>query len=197
MKDMIEREMVLKASIETVWDAITNPEKLSVWFGDKADIPVFAEGESIIFGWGESICRGIIETIDEPTVFAFRWQSSRLGKNAAFKKDYSTLVTFTLTSIPTGTHLHMIETGFASLPEEIIETEAVSKPTIHVAKLPVDTEQPLSMLTNPVQSTEEDAQLLIGSADINLKHSVQAYEDNVSGWTHEFDDLKAFLEQEK
>ncbi len=90
IQDNIEREMVLKADIAVVWNAITNPEKLSQWFGDRADIPTLAEGEPIIFGWGDDLCKGVIQTVNEPTVFAFRWQSSRLGKNAPFQPEYAT-----------------------------------------------------------------------------------------------------------
>jgi len=158
VQNNIEREMILKADINVVWNAITNPEKLSQWFGDCADIPTLAEGEPIIFGWGEDLCKGRIQTVTEPTVFAFHWQSSRLGKNAPFQPEYATLVTFTLTSVPTGTHLHMIETGFADLPDAIHGADAVS-------------------------------------TEVNPPHNEQAYKDNVSGWTSEFNDLKEFIEQ--
>lgn len=197
LQDSIEREVTLKASINKVWDAITNPEQLSQWFGDKADIPLLAENEPITFGWGDDICKGVIETVNPPTTFAFRWQSSRLGQSAEFQKSYSTLVTFTLTAIPTGTHLHMIERGFASLPDTIIDQAAVSSPNQQIGKVQVDTEKPLSMLTDPVQTSADDTEISMGSAETKLPHCEQAYRDNVSGWNHELNDLKAFIEQGK
>lgn len=197
LQDSIEREMILKADIDKVWDAITNPEKLSQWFGDKATIPLLSENEPITFGWGDDICKGIIQTVNQPTTFAFRWQSSRLGASAEFQEAFSTLVTFTLTAVPTGTHLHMIERGFANLPDEIMAQDAVSSPAIHVSKVEVEGEQPLSMLTNPVQASLDDVDVVMGSADGKLPHCEQAYKDNVSGWNHEFNDLKAFIEQGK
>lgn len=168
-QDTIERELVLKANIDKVWDAITNPEQLNQWFGDTANIPILAEGEPIVFGWGDDLSKGIIQTVNRPNVFAFRWQSSRLGRTSEFHEDYSTLVTFTLTAIPTGTHLHMIETGFSDLPDKIIDNAVATSPT-----------------TTPVDDV-----------DIKLAHNELAYKDNVSGWTHEFNDLKAFFEQEQ
>jgi uncharacterized protein YndB with AHSA1/START domain len=169
IQDNIEREMILKADIAVVWDAITHPEQLSKWFGDRADIPTLKEGEPITFGWGDDLCKGVIQTIDEPTVFAFRWQSSRLGQSASYQSDYATLVTFTLTPVPTGTHLHLIETGFANLPTTIDETVAV---------LSSDAKVPSELSTGG-----------------KLPHNEQAYEDNVSGWTYELDELRTFVEQ--
>lgn len=195
-QDTIERELMLEANIDKVWDAITNPEQLSQWFGDTADIPLLAEGEPIVFGWGDDLSKGIIQTVNPPNVFAFRWQSSRLGRSAEFSGEYSTLVTFTLTAIPTGTHLHMIETGFSNLPDKIIEKNAVATSPTTIPKVQVESEQPLSMLTNPIQA-HDDVDINTGSAEIKLAHNEQAYKDNVSGWTHEFNDLKAFFEQEQ
>ena len=195
IRDSIEREMTLKAPIEQVWDAITNPEKLSRWFGDHAEIDNLAEGEPIVFGWGDDLSRGIIHTADRPNVFAFRWQSSRLGKSASFQEAYSTLVTFTLTSIPTGTHLHLIETGFASLPDQIMEETVATSPNKSVQYNKLETEQPLSILENPVQQTVDQVEIIVGSAELKLPHNEQAYKDNVSGWDAELGDLKSFIEQ--
>lgn len=191
----IERELILNADIETVWDAITNPEKLSQWFGDLATIDTLAEGESITFGWDNDICKGVIQTVDKPHVFAFRWQSSRLGKTANFQEEYSTLVTFTLSSVPTGTHLHMIETGFASLPDEVVD-ETTTSPTIVTANKVLDSEQPLSVLNNPVQEPVDSPDLTAGTAKLSPTHGEQAYQDNVSGWNWELKDLKKFVEQD-
>lgn len=195
IQDNIEREMILNADINVVWDAITNPVKLSQWFGDHADIPTLAESEPITFGWGDDLCKGLIQTVNKPTVFAFRWQSSQLGKNASFQPDYATLVTFTLTSVPTGTHLHLTETGFADLPDIIIDQHAVATPDTQIAFTPLESEQPLSILSNPVQDPVDSPELIKGKAKVNLPYNEQAYKDNVSGWTHELNDLKEFIEQ--
>lgn len=195
IQNNIEREMILKADIAVVWDAITNPKQLSQWFGDQADIPTLAEGEPIIFGWDDDICKGVIQTVDEPKVFAFRWQSSRLGKTEDFQEEYATLVTFTLTSVPTGTHLHLIETGFASLPDTIIDKVAVPSADSKVPFTPQENQQPQAILANPVQDRVDNPELSMGSGEVKLPHNKQAYEDNVSGWTHELNDLKTFIEQ--
>lgn len=195
VSNTIEREVILKGNIEQVWDAITNPEKLSQWFGDHAEIPSLQVGEPLVFGWEDDICKGIIHIVDKPTTFAFYWQSSRLGKTAQFQQEYATLVTFTLTSVPTGTHLHVLETGFAHLPDEIIDaSEPVAKPLSN-QELQVNTEQPLSMLTNPVQKVDSP-ELTLGSADNGLSHAEEAYKDNVSGWRHELADLEAYFDQD-
>lgn len=194
--DRIEREMILNAPIQKVWDAITNPVSLTQWFGDRADIPKLAEGEPLTFGWDDDVCKGMIQTVREPNIFAFRWQSSRLGKTAEFDERYTTLVTYTLKSVPEGTHLHMLETGFARLPEAIsgvAHDDNTSGWTIELQEL--ESEQPLSILKNPVsQPVDSPDKLTYGNIATKPSHGEIAHKDNVWGWEIEFDELKAFIE---
>jgi uncharacterized protein YndB with AHSA1/START domain len=111
--DSIERELILPAPPARVWTALTRPDQLSAWFGTEATLDLRPGGE-IIFTWDGSTGprgtnRGVIEAVEPPHRFAYRWQS---------RPDLlpMTLVEFTLEPHPEGTRLRLVESGFASLP---------------------------------------------------------------------------------
>ena len=114
--DSIERVLILPAPPARVWTALTRPDQLSVWFGTQATIDLHPGGE-VIFTWDGSTgprgtnC-GVIEAVEPPHRFAFRWQS---GPDTV----PMTRVEFTLEPHPEGTRLRLVESGFASLPAEL------------------------------------------------------------------------------
>ena len=114
--DSIERELILPVPPERVWSALTRPDQLSAWFGTQATIDLRPGGE-VIFTWDGSTGphganRGVIEVVERPKRFAFRWQSSP-------DTEQMTRVEFTLELHPEGTRLRLVESGFASLPPEL------------------------------------------------------------------------------
>jgi uncharacterized protein YndB with AHSA1/START domain len=80
LADRIQRVEILPVSRERVWDAITKPEQLSQWFGIVRDMD-FRVGGEINFTWEQerSPYPGIIEVIEPPHRFAFRWNSYAIG----------------------------------------------------------------------------------------------------------------------
>jgi uncharacterized protein YndB with AHSA1/START domain len=115
--DSIERQMLVAHSIEAVWGALTTAEALAQWFGDSADIELRPGGKAS-FGWSEygSVISGTVEIVDEPHTFAFRWAA--VG-GVPIDEAPSTLVTFSLTADDGKTLVKVVETGFASLPEDM------------------------------------------------------------------------------
>jgi uncharacterized protein YndB with AHSA1/START domain len=114
--DSIERELILPVRPARVWTALTQPDQLSAWFGTKATIDLRPGGE-VIFIWDGSTGppgtnRGVIEAVEPPNRFAFRWRSSP-------DTVQMTRVEFTLEPHPEGTRLRLVESGFASLPPEL------------------------------------------------------------------------------
>ena len=114
--DSIERELILPVPPARVWTALTRPDLLSAWFGTQATIDLRPGGE-VIFRWNGSTGprgtnRGVIEAVEPPNRFAFRWQSSP-------DTAQMTRVEFTLDPHPEGTRLRLVESGFASLPSEL------------------------------------------------------------------------------
>lgn len=116
--DEIRRELVIDAPIEKVWDALTDPGQLSQWFGDIAEVDLRPGGRAR-FGWSEyeSVSEAVVETVERPLRFSFRWEAVE-GMSL---EEASTLVQFDLEPAGGKTRLRMVESGFASLPEDMYE----------------------------------------------------------------------------
>jgi uncharacterized protein YndB with AHSA1/START domain len=106
---MVTRTLHIAAHRSAVWAAITEPELISEWFGDTAELDLRLGGTGAM-GWNEwGTFRLIVEEIDEPNAFAFRW--ARV-KDVDPRKGNSTLVRFTLAEKDGGTQLTVLETGW-------------------------------------------------------------------------------------
>ncbi|MGW4206127.1 SRPBCC family protein [Streptomyces sp. NPDC004726] len=123
-KDRIEKEITIAAPVERVWAVLTEPEHVGSWFGQGEPTPVdLRPGGTMFLDHGEfgQFPTTIVE-VDPPTRFAYRWASAYPGEQAV--DGNSTLVEFTLTPVGDGTHLRVVETGFASIviPEDRMDT---------------------------------------------------------------------------
>jgi uncharacterized protein YndB with AHSA1/START domain len=121
LADRIERTMVLPAQRQRVWEAVTKPEQLARWFGVVSDMD-FRVGGAIQFTWENEPCPypGVIEVIEKPQRFAFRWPSYAVSHpNVTFATAPSTLVEITLEEHAEGTLLTLVESGFASQPQPV------------------------------------------------------------------------------
>jgi uncharacterized protein YndB with AHSA1/START domain len=108
----IDREVLIEAPVELVWRTITEPGQISQWFADRVDL-VVEPGAHGYLGFGEQGGPVVVEVVDPPTRFSFRWNDSGGGAPAAGS---SMLVEFTLT--PEGderTRLRVVESGHESL----------------------------------------------------------------------------------
>jgi uncharacterized protein YndB with AHSA1/START domain len=111
-QDWIDREIIIDASPERVWDVLTEAGHLTGWFGDSAEIDL-RPGGTATFGWAEhGIFLAVIERVEPPAEMSFRWARAA-GTEPG--DGTSTLVEFTVTEIPVGTLLRVVESGFASL----------------------------------------------------------------------------------
>ncbi len=112
--DQIERSMELDHPPAKVWAAITTPEGLSAWFGDKATIDPRPGGAAqMTFRSGLTVDMRV-ERVEEPTVFGFTWRLPDLPADDPRR----TYVEFTLEAVGVGTRLRVVETGFAQLPDD-------------------------------------------------------------------------------
>ena len=119
LTDRIERTMVLPAQRQRVWEAVTKPEQLARWFGVVSGMD-FRVGGAIQFTSENTPCPypGVIEVIEKPQRFVFRWPSYAVGHpNLTFTTVPTTLVEITLEEHAEGTLLTLVESGFASQPQ--------------------------------------------------------------------------------
>ena len=108
----IEREIVIDAPVEVVWRTITEPDQITLWFADKVELEV-KPGALGYMGFGEQGGPVLVETVDPPTRFSFRWNHPAGEEPAAGN---SLLVEFTLTCEGEHTRLSVVESGLNPLP---------------------------------------------------------------------------------
>jgi uncharacterized protein YndB with AHSA1/START domain len=108
--DRIERETLIEASPERVWQLVTEPG----WWVASSPSGTAVEGETTLCKneqYGDFPVR--VETVTPRTFVSYRWASAFGG--AELGPDNTTLVEFTLTPEGAGTRLRVVESGFASL----------------------------------------------------------------------------------
>jgi uncharacterized protein YndB with AHSA1/START domain len=115
----IEREIVIGAPAEVVWRTVTEPDQITQWFADRVELVLEPGGDgAMYFGEGDEGGPLVVEVVEPPTRFSFRWNHPAGEKPAAGN---SLLVEFTL--VPEGdeqTRLRVVESGLDLLrwPEE-------------------------------------------------------------------------------
>jgi uncharacterized protein YndB with AHSA1/START domain len=90
---VIEREVLIEAPAEVVWRTITEPDQMSQWFADRVDL-VVEPGAHGYMQFGDQGGPVVVETVDPPVRFSFRWNHPREEEPAAGN---SMLVEFNLT----------------------------------------------------------------------------------------------------
>jgi uncharacterized protein YndB with AHSA1/START domain len=104
--DSIEREIVIAAPVERVWEIVTEPEHMGRWFGDAG---AERDGDVIKMTWKEYGTAELrVVTSDPPRTFAYRWDANDPGIG-------DTLVEFTFTPEGDGTRLKVVESGWLAL----------------------------------------------------------------------------------
>ncbi|WP_156999130.1 SRPBCC domain-containing protein [Agromyces terreus] len=109
----VRRTIRIGAAVERVWQAITEPEHISRWFG-KAELDGSGPGArgSLTFeNYGRVPL--VIEAVDAPRSISYRWgNDDAAGELPAEVGERSTVFTFTLEAVADGTELTVVETGF-------------------------------------------------------------------------------------
>jgi uncharacterized protein YndB with AHSA1/START domain len=96
----VERETLIEASPDEVWEALTDEDRLQEWLAPDVELDP-REGGEIAIRDGEDARIGTVETLEEGERFAFTW--SRPGEGESF-------VEFTIEPLPAGTRVTVIET---------------------------------------------------------------------------------------
>jgi uncharacterized protein YndB with AHSA1/START domain len=111
----VRRTIEIRAPRDRVWAALTGPEELMHWFPTQHAAVDLRPGGLASFVWDESADEAVVEVVEPPGRLVFRWRPAGTDRP-------HTTVSFTLEEIDgTSTGLTLVETGFASLPEQIAE----------------------------------------------------------------------------
>jgi len=125
LQDAIEREITVRATKERVFQAITDPKQITVWFPNAIE-GTLDVGESPVFDFGDGgRYRIFVEAVQPHEYFAYRWVPANVDNSTGFLGDVlarpNTLVEFRLEDVLAGTLVKLKESGFASLPAAIAE----------------------------------------------------------------------------
>jgi uncharacterized protein YndB with AHSA1/START domain len=120
--DRIERSITIQAPRERVWRALSNAEAFGHWFGAKLAGQTFepgkrTRGQITICGHEDAWFDVVIERMEPPAVFSFRWHPYSVDPAVDYSQEEPTLVTFTLAEAPgNSTLLTVVESGFDKVP---------------------------------------------------------------------------------
>lgn len=127
--DRIEKQVVLRATLDRVWRAISDSGEFGQWFGVRFDGP-FVAGASVSATITPTSVDAEVARLQEPHAgnrgtwhivaiepqwrFAYRWHP--FAMDADVEDEPMTLVEFTLDETPDGVLLTIVESGFDALP---------------------------------------------------------------------------------
>jgi uncharacterized protein YndB with AHSA1/START domain len=125
--DSIEREVQIDAPVETVWSIVTEPQNITRWFATEAEVDLRPGGD-LVFRFDSGVDGvGVVEKVEPPRLFAFRWISPEPGRDMVAAQGHYTTVEFTLQPQGDGTLLRVVESGFAALEGTAAENAALAE----------------------------------------------------------------------
>lgn len=133
ISDRIVKQILLRASRERVWAAISDARQFGMWFGVRFEGDFAAgahvEGKIVPTQADAQIAKSqepyagmpfhvFVERIEPPHTFAFRWHPYMIEPDQDYMKEPTTLVSFELEETQEGTLLTITESGFDQIPLE-------------------------------------------------------------------------------
>jgi uncharacterized protein YndB with AHSA1/START domain len=112
----IEKQILLRAPRERVWQAITNIGEFAKWFNVKAE-GSFTPGARVHMISTHRSCEGesfyvFVEEMETPRKFSWRWHPGMKEAGLDYYNEPTTLVVFLLEEVEGGTLLRVTESGF-------------------------------------------------------------------------------------
>jgi len=123
--DRVERDVLIEAPIQIVWEVISEPEHIVHWFSDEASLDLRPGGDGVLTWSGMATneagaYRLRFEAVEPPRRLTYRWVHP-LGEDP--QPGNSTLVEFTLSEEGANTRLRVVETGIQAMPWPEAEKE--------------------------------------------------------------------------
>ncbi|MBN1240990.1 MAG: SRPBCC family protein [Gammaproteobacteria bacterium] len=131
--DRIEKRVLLKASRERVWRAISDARQFGTWFGVEFEGEFVAgevlKGRMVPTKMDAEVAKSqeayagvefviLVERIEPMGLLSFRWHPYELEADRDPMQEPMTLVTFDLEEAAEGTMLTITESGFDAVPLE-------------------------------------------------------------------------------
>ena len=128
----IKRKVLLNASRQRVWDALTDAEQFGSWFGIALKGKQFAQGRAIEApitypGYEHVVWKAKIERLEPQARFSFSWHPYAVDKEVDYDTEAPTLVEFTLEDHGEGILLRVVESGFDGIPDARRRQKAYKK----------------------------------------------------------------------
>jgi uncharacterized protein YndB with AHSA1/START domain len=110
--DRIEREIVVAAPPERLWEVLTQAEHIGRWFeGMDVEVELRPGGAMVLTSQEFGKFHAIVDEVEPPHRFAYRWARH---PDTPVTEATATTVEFTLTPEANGTRLRVAESGFTS-----------------------------------------------------------------------------------
>jgi uncharacterized protein YndB with AHSA1/START domain len=131
--DRIEKNVLLRAPRDRVWNAISDATQFGAWFGVELDGPFLAgsrvagrivptrvdpEVAAMQEPYTGMAFECTVERIEPMNLFSFRWHPFAVEPGVDYSGEPTTLVTFELEDAAGGTRLKITESGFDRIPLE-------------------------------------------------------------------------------
>jgi uncharacterized protein YndB with AHSA1/START domain len=121
--DRIERSILIKATRQRIWRALSKAEEFGEWFGVNLKGKTFVAGQRVqgpftIQGHEHCIFDVVVERIEPERLLSYRWHPYAVDSAIDYEKEQRTVVTFTLKDAGDATLLTVVETGFDKVPPE-------------------------------------------------------------------------------
>jgi uncharacterized protein YndB with AHSA1/START domain len=122
MRNRVEKQIELKASVERVWRALTDFNEFGEWFRVKLEGP-FVEGQvarGMVThpGYEHVKWEAVVVKMEAERLFSYTWHPYAVDPAIDYSKETPTLVEFRLEAIAGGTLLTVTESGFEKIPAE-------------------------------------------------------------------------------
>ena len=108
MREEVIREVLLPASADEVWKALTEPGRLAEWLADDAEIELRRGGEVRFRLAGGDRRTGFVDCAERPWRLCFWWRPDEGGGDAQPMGELRR-VEFSLVELPEGTRLRVVE----------------------------------------------------------------------------------------
>jgi uncharacterized protein YndB with AHSA1/START domain len=124
--EMLERQVVIPASPEQLWDALTDPGELAAWFGSEVDWDLRPGGRARFKESDGTVRRGLVDTVFPGRHLSFRWWPEDDGDQETSR------VTYTLEPDDEGTRLTVTEQPVPARPGESGPAVAATGPSASI-----------------------------------------------------------------